>query len=321
MSQSQCDATDLLCRLLERAKPEINGLTLCSGEHAEAGQQLLRERMLVIGTPLEWVTCPECGVETARVVRELAHDSILLSCPECGDVKAPRRLRDTFRPSPAKLVTAIAIGLGLSSTTVKQIEPDACWYLGTTEPVRGKPVTWYFARHLHQPKVAQRLRDQISLDKTVSSCRILTSSALPLPEGSPMAGLEVINLASIARISQSKFEFFADRLSAPGPQVIEESVPGTTLRYVESKGRVYIDGDAYDLEPQQKSILLALIQDRDHEMDRDALRSACNSTAEKFSPRKVFDRNSKAYQTFIRYDRADERYALVIPDEDKDWLH
>lgn len=321
MSQSQCDATDLLCRLLERAKSEINGLELCAGEHAEAGQQLLRERMLVIGTPLEWVTCPECGVETARVVRELAHDSILLSCPECGEVKTARRLRDTFKPSPAKLVTAIAIGLGLSSTSVKQIEPDACWYLGTTEPMRSKPITWYFARHLHQPKVAQRLRDQIGLDKTVSSCRILTSSALPLPDGSPMTGLEVINLASIARISQSKFEFFADRLSAPGPQIIEESVPGTTLRYVESKGRVSLNGDAYDLEPRQQAILLALINDLDHEMDRDALRSACNSTAEKFSPSKVFERIPNVYRAFIRYDRTDERYALIIPDEDKGWLH
>ena len=321
MSQSQCDATELLCRLLERAKPEINGLTICSGEHAEAGRQLLRERMLVIGTPLEWVTCPECGVETARVVRELAHDSILLSCPECGDVKAPRHLRDTFRPSPKKLVDAIAIGLGLFTASIKQIEPDTCWFLGTTEPVRSKPVTWYFARYLHQPKVAQRLRDQIGLDKTVSSCRILTSSALPLPDGSPMTGLEVINLATVARISQSKFEFFADRMSAQGPQVIEESIPGTTLRYVESKGRAYIDGVAYDLEPRQQALLSALINDRDHEMDKDALRSACHSTAEKFSPSKVFDRNSTVYQTFIRYDRTDERYALTIPDEDKDWLH
>lgn len=321
MSQSQCDATELLCRLLDRAKPEINGLALCSGEHAEAGQQLLRERMLVIGTPLDWVTCPECGTETARVVRDLAHDTLLLSCPECRDVKAPRRLRETYRPSPKKLVDAIAIGLGLSPTSIKQIEPDSCWYLGTTEPARGKPVTWYFARHLHQPKIAQRLRDQIGLDKTTSSCRILTSSALPLPDGSPMTGLDVVNLATVARISQSKFEFFGNRLSVPGPQVIKESVPGTTLRYVASKGRAYIDGNTYDLEPRQQALLSALINDRDHEMDNDALRSACNSTAEKFSPSKVFDRNSMVYQTFIRYERADERYALIIPDEDKDWLH
>ena len=50
MSQAQCDATALFCRLLDRPKPGINGLALCSGEHADAGQQLLRERMLVIGT-------------------------------------------------------------------------------------------------------------------------------------------------------------------------------------------------------------------------------------------------------------------------------
>lgn len=321
MSQSQCDATELLCQLLDRAKPEINGLALCSGEHAEAGQQLLRERMLVIGTPLDWVTCPECGTETARVVRELAHDTLLLSCPECGDVKAPRRLRETYRPSPKKLVDAIAIGLGLSPTSIKQIEPDGCWHLGTTEPARSKPITWYFARHLHQPKIAQRLRDQIGLDKTVSSCRILTSSALPLPDSSPMTGLDVVNLATVARISQSKFEFFAHRLSVPGPQVIEESVPGTTLRYVESDRKVFIDGQVYDLEPRHQSILLALMRDLDHEMNKDALKSACGSESQRFSPSKEFDRIPAVYRAFIQYQRGDERYALIIPVEDKDWLH
>ncbi|MBI3223138.1 MAG: hypothetical protein HYZ46_08800 [Nitrosomonadales bacterium] len=321
MSQSQCDATALLCRLLDSAKPVINGLTLCSGEHANAGQQLLHERVLVISTPLDWVTCAECGIETARVVRELAHDQILLLCPACGEVSAQRRLRDTFKPSLPKLITALQLGIGLSPTGAKPIEPEICWRLGTTEPTRGKPVTWYFARHLHQPKVAQHLREQIKLDKAVQSCRIITCSELPLPDGSPLTGLDVANLATLARISQSKFEFFADRLAAPGPQVPEEATPGTSLKYVDAQTKVYIDGQPYDLEPRHRSILLALMNDLDHEMDKDALKSACGSEAQRFSPSKAFDRIPVVYRTFIRYLPDDERYALIIPEEDQHWLH
>lgn len=321
MSQTQCDATALLCRLLDSTKPEINGLTLCGGEHANAGQQLLRERMLVIGTPLEWVTCAECGIETARVVRELAHEQILLLCPECGEISAPRRLRETFKPSLPKLLTALQLGLGLSPTGAKPIEPEICWRLGTTEPTRGKPVTWYFVRHLHQPKVAQHLREQIKLDKAIQSCRITTSSELPLPDGSPMAGLNVANLATLARISQSKFEFFADRLAAPGPQALEEAMPRTSLKYVDTQAKVYIDGQPYDLEPRHRTILLALMNDLDHEMDKDALKSACGSESQRFSPSKEFDRIPVVYRTFIRYQRGDERYALIISEEDQHWLH
>lgn len=320
MSQAQCDATALFCRLLDRPKPEINGLALCSGEHADAGQQLLRERMLLIGTPLEWVTCSECGVELARVVRQLAHDNILLLCPECGEVSAPASLQHTYKPSFPKVVNALLTGLNLSPTGSKVIEPDICWRLGTTEPTRGQPVTWYFSRHLYQPKIAQHLRSQINQDKTMGSCRIITSSELPLPDYSPLTGFDVVNLAMIARISQSKFEFFADRLAAPGPQILEEATPGTTLKYVESQSKVFIDGKAYELEPRHRSILLALINDRDHEMEMDALKTACGSQAQIFSPSKEFLRNQTVYRTFVRYQRGDERYVLLIPEEDRHWL-
>ncbi len=92
MSDSQIQATSLFCRLLEQSKPEINGQALCGGDNAVAATHLLRERVLVLGKPLDWVTCPECGIETARVVRDLTPDIIALNCPECGEVSASRRL-------------------------------------------------------------------------------------------------------------------------------------------------------------------------------------------------------------------------------------
>jgi hypothetical protein len=105
MSQSQVDATALLCRLLERDKPEINGQALVT-DHADAATHLLRERLLVLGRTLDWVTCPECGIETARVVRELSPDRIALRCPDCAEAQAPRRLRETHKVALQRVIAA-----------------------------------------------------------------------------------------------------------------------------------------------------------------------------------------------------------------------
>ena len=63
MSTGQINATQLLCRLLEQSKPEVNGAALLGGDLGPGGTDLIRERLLVIGAPLTYVTCPECGEE------------------------------------------------------------------------------------------------------------------------------------------------------------------------------------------------------------------------------------------------------------------
>ena len=323
MSQEQVDATALLCRLLERGKPEINGQALVT-DHADAATHLLRERMLVLGRSLDWVTCPECGTETARVVRELSPDRIALRCPACADVETPRRLRETHKVALQRVIAALLNGLGLSANGLKPIDHELTWRLGTTEPSRGKALTWYFARRLSRADVAARLREQIALERTTTSCVVLTSSELPLPPASLVVGFDVRSLPSVARIGQSRFEFFAERQALPGPQTIAEVDPvttgTTTLQYVRAHGKVFVDGVEHALEPRQQSILLALIDDLDHEMNKDALKTACGSQAQRFSPSKEFDRNPLVYKTFIRYLRDDERYALIIPDGDRTWL-
>ncbi len=321
MSLAQVDATSLFCRLMDLAKPEINGQALRDGRDKVAATHLLRERVLVLGKPLDWVTCPECGIETARVVREKSPDEIILHCPECIDVVASRHLRETYKVALQKFIPSLLNGLELSANGMKQIEPDLIWRLGTTEKQRGKPVTWYFARCLHRPEVASRLRDQITAEKAVHSCVILTSSEVPLPAGSALTEFDVRPLFMIGRVGQSKFEFFPDRQPAPGPQTLNEAVPGTTLRYVRGEAAAYIDGTEYPLEPRQQKILIALIDDRDHELDKEALKTACGSQSQRFSPSKEFERNPVVYKAFIRYLRDDERYALIIPDDDRDWLH
>jgi hypothetical protein len=156
MSQPQVDATALLCRLLERDKPEINGQALVT-DHADAATHLLRERLLVLGRTLDWVTCPECGIETARVVRELSPDRIALRCPDCAEAQAPRRLQETHKVALQRVIAALLNGLGLSANGLKPIEHELTWRLGTTEPTRGKALAWYFVRRLTRADVAARL--------------------------------------------------------------------------------------------------------------------------------------------------------------------
>lgn len=138
-----------------------------------------------------------------------------------------------------------------------------------------------------------------------------------------MVEFDVRSLPSVTRIGQSRFEFFAERQALPGPQSIVETEPlatsVTTLQYVRAHSKVFIAGVEYLLEPRQKIILLALLDNPDHELDKDALKAACGSQAQRFSPRKAFDRNPLAYKTFIRYLQDDERYALIIPQADRLW--
>ena len=320
MSLAQISATSVLCQLLEREKPEVNGMTLLGGEYGNAGRDLLRERLLVVGASLSHVTCPECGVELARVVRDLAHENILLSCDECGEVNSPKSLQETYKVSLPKFIDRLMLGLGTQPSAKKEVATEIAWRIGVTEPVRGKPLTWYFARHLHDHRVAQRLVETIRQDQAHKSAKVLTSSALPLPEGSPLMGFDVVYLSDVARISQSKFEFFNDRMTVPFAAPVEDSQFQTTLRQVRTEGKARVDGVDYALEPRQKDLLLALMDDFDREMDRDALRTACQSQADPFSPIKVFDRNKVVYKQFIKYQSGDGVYALQIPEEDRDWL-
>jgi hypothetical protein len=55
-------------------------------------------------------------------------------------------------------------------------------------------------------------------------------------------------------------------------------------------------------------------------LDKEALKDACGSEAQTFSPSKEFQRNKVVYDAFIAY-RADDRvYALSISEEDGNWL-
>ena len=318
MSEKLVNATGVLCRLLEQSKPTINGAALLGGEFGEGGHELVRERLLVLGPTLSYVTCPDCGIEMARAVRSVGVDQVLLYCDECGEVDADRALLQTYTVSLSRFIDRMVSSLELTPSNRKAIDNDISWRLGVQEHKRGKAQTWYFARHLNDHTVARHLVDQIRSDNAAQSAKIITSTDVPLPDGSPLVGYDIKNLAAIARISQNVFLFFDDRAEVTVAQPEEEPAPVTSLRHVRHKGWAYVDGEKYELEGMQQKILLALMDAHAHRLEGKVIADRCGSDAFPFQPAKYFGRNNEVYKAFVRYVPGDKVYELIIHPEDAD---
>lgn len=318
MSGKLVNATGVLCRLLEQSKPTINGAALFGGEFGEGGHELVRERLLVLGPALSYITCPDCGIEMARVVRSVGVDQVLLYCDECGEVDADRALLQTYTVSLSRFIDRMVSSLELTPSNRKAIDNDISWRLGVQEHKRGKAQTWYFARHLNDHTVARHLLDQIRSDNAAQSAKIITSTDVPLPDGSPLVGYDIKNLAAIARMSQNVFLFFDDRAEVTVAQPEEEPAPVTSLRHVRHKGWAYVDGVKYELEGMQQKILLALMDAHAHRLEGKVIADRCGSDAFPFQPAKYFGRNNEVYKAFVRYVPGDKVYELIIHPEDAD---
>ena len=318
MSGKLVNATAVLCRLLEQSKPTINGAALLGGEFGEGGHELVRERLLVLGPALSYVTCPDCGIEMASVVRSVGVDQVLLYCDECGEVDADRALLQTYTVSLSRFIDRMVSSLELTPSNRKAIDNDISWRLGVQEHKRGKAQTWYFARHLNDHTVARHLLDQIRSDNAAQSAKIITSTDVPLPDGSPLVGYDVKNLAAIARMSQNVFLFFDDRAEVTVAQPEEEPAPVTSLRHVRHNGWAYVDGEKYELEGMQQKILLALMDAHAHRLEGKVIADRCGSDAFPFQPAKYFGRNNEVYKAFVRYVPGDKVYELIIHPEDAD---
>ena len=318
MSGKLVNATGVLCRLLEQSKPTINGAALLGGEFGEGGHELVRERLLVLGPALSYLTCPDCGIEMARVVRFVGVDQVLLYCDECGEVDADSALLQTYTVSLSRFIDRMVSSLELTPSNRKAIDNDISWRLGVQEHKRGKAQTWYFARHLNDHTVARHLLDQIRSDNAAQSAKIITSTDVPLPDGSPLVGYDIKNLAAIARMSQNVFLFFDDRAEVTVAQPEEEPAPVTSLRHVRHKGWAYVDGEKYELEGMQQKILLALMDAHAHRLEGKVIADRCGSDAFPFQPAKYFGRNNEVYKAFVRYVPGDKVYELIIHPEDAD---
>jgi hypothetical protein len=317
LSDTLVNATEVLCRLLEQSKPTVNGAALLGGAFGNGGSELIHERLLVLGPALSYVTCPECGIELARVVRKVGVDKVLLYCDECGEVEAGHALLQTYTVSLSRLVDRLVSSLELPPSNRKAIDHDISWRLGVQERKRGKALTWYFARHLNDHTVARHLLEQIRSDNAAQSAKIITSTELPLPNGSPLMGYDVKNLVAIARMSQNVFIFFDDRVEVTVAQPEEEAAPVTSLRYIRDKALAYVGGVKYELEGMQQKILLALMDAHGHRLEGNQIGARCGSDAFPFQPAKYFGRNNEVYKAFVRYVPGDKVYELIVSNENE----
>jgi len=321
LSKAHISATSLLCRLLEQDRPEIDGAAFLDTDFILSGRELIHERLLAVGPAPTHVSCPDCGIELARIVRAQKNNQVLLYCDECEEVSASEEITKSYTINLKKFIKRLAFSLDFDSTSYTEIDADVSWRLGVQEFKHRKAQTWYFARHLFKPSVALKLLKQINADRASHSAKILTSSKVPLPDGSPLASFNVVNLSAAARLTQSRFLFFDHRMDSGVSPTADETPPHTTLRFVRDKSLAYVGGVKYPLEGMQQNILLSLIDSRTHQLELYDLAEKSGSDAKDFKTSKNFGRNMTVYKTFIKYDRSDLLYKLIIHPEDQGWIN
>jgi len=192
--------------------------------------------------------------------------------------------------------------------------------MGVREHKASKATTWYYERHLNDPPCARHPVRPIRSDNAAQSAQRLTSTEGPLPDGSPLVGYYIKNLAAIARMSQNVFLFFNDRVEVTVAQPEEDAALVTSLRHVRDKAWAYVGGVKYELEGMQQKILLALMDAHTHRLEGNQIGERCGSDVFPFQPVKYFGRNNEVYKAFIQYDKGDKVYELIIHPEDKDLL-
>ncbi|MEY3708106.1 MAG: hypothetical protein RL585_2663 [Pseudomonadota bacterium] len=303
MSARLIESMGLLCQLLEQASPEIAASALLSEDkYAATGEALIHERLLSTGTVRSYVTCPECLVENARLVKPCNDSNVLLFCDDCGDIECPRSVLQTYTVNVARVVERLSASLSLPLASRKAIGPNSSWRLGIQERRRGAATTWYFGRRLSRAFEAKALVDQIKLDQAARSAKILTSTRLPLCASSPLAGYEIIELPSDNRLQDVEHS------------IVEDAPSGNSLAYVRSRRCAYVNGVKYQLESMQQKILLALMDAHAHRLEAQQIAARCGSSAFPFQPIKYFGRNPLVYKTFVRYLAGDKVYVLAEGD-------
>lgn len=315
MSEIALLAVELLVHCLESRSGILYLVNSPYAGNPKVLRRLEKEQLLLPHHRKEWVTCPECGEGQARVLRESSTEMFLGACDACGEVLIPARLTATHALALFRVVTYVSSGLGLSHPP-QPIHGTQSWSLGKTENKRGTLHSWYFGCGLAEPGTAQLLRERMDNDKSTGSSTLITSTSLDLLERGPLANLHVVRLDSVARLGTNRFFFDWSRLDVMGIPETTAAGPATTLRHLRHAGYVRVDGEQYDLSPQEQSFLLTLIDADDQELSLSALKQAVGSVADEFKPNKVFRRHKAVYAAFVEISEFDGMYQLILPTED-----
>lgn len=314
---SKLRAIELLSQWIEMGSSGLAGTTVDAKENTAAVRLIRRELLLNDPYIAKSVNCPECCDDHAKVRGKLSLATYRGFCDSCGSVELPTAYVERYLVNLSRVVGYIGTGLGLKGRP-QEIVPQQVWLLGKTA-AKGKIHFWYFGCRLDEENVADQLRTSIEKAKASNSSTVITTSRADKLQRTPIRDLVLAPLDAVALLGAFRFEFDQDKLDPIAPEIIEDTNPGTTLRYVDD-GLVFVDDVRFDLEPRQQKILQALIAHPDHEVSLQGLRNAAGTQSQSFSPAREFGRNKVAYKKFIEYLVDDKVYHLIVPEGDFGFL-
>ncbi|WP_157314535.1 hypothetical protein [Chitinibacter sp. GC72] len=284
--------------------PILIGASTRPEEHS-ARETLLGWRWLKPGQRLVTLNCPECGLGAP-----VHPEQDKLYCTDCGDIDIPSDELRAYHLDVGKIMTALQLGLNAGAQPAELI-PQHLWLVGKVAR-KNKQIQVWLACGLGKSGVAQQIDEMLTQRQFHSQDILLTSSGPERWQNTPLAQRQPKLLLDSVHLGRANFHFDNGRL-AMRPVLANETLPDnlSTLDYV-TDGYAVVDGERHKLTPQQKKMLLALMQHPDHEMTKGQLQQAVGSTAAIFKPVDVFKKTNRAvYDRFIQYHDADEVYLLV----------
>lgn len=311
MSRQRLAATRLLMQMLE-AEGDLVSLP-SGGECRDEIDLLILERLIRAAVRREWLRCPECHEQEARVQTEMPGNRFKGFCTGCGAIEIPAAAVLRFSIQWHELVAHLCAGLNVGAAERKVVQPKHAWYLGTTFS-GAKQRAWYFARMIDRPENAKTLREKIHADRCDAIATVVTSSNIDQLQETRLRDIEVVRLDTVALLGTDRFDFNPVRMPHP-VEVLEEAdedLPDTTFRFVRGKGYARVNGENISLSPQEKAILIAFFDQPEHELSKRQMQDACDSKSQNFKPNQALKRIPHV-AAMVHYQPVEKLYRLDIP--------
>lgn len=311
MSQIRLATTRLLMQLVE-AEGDLVSLPH-GGENRDELGLLLKALLIRPAIRREWLRCPECHEQEARVQTEMPGNRFQGFCTACGTIGIPAASVLRFSIQWNELLAHLAAGLGVAKSGRKVVLPKLAWYLGTTF-AGSRQRAWYFARFIDRQAIALELREKIRADRCEAIATVITCSATESLAETRLRDVDVVRLDAIALLGTGRFDFDPLRMPHPVevPEEAGEDLPDTTFRFVRGKAYARVDGVNFSLSPQEQAILIAYFDQPEHELSKRQMQDACGSQAQNFKPNQALKRIPKV-AAMVRYLSVERLYRLEIP--------
>ena len=311
MSRQRLAATRLLMQLLE-AEGDLLSLP-SGGEYREELDLLILERLIRSAVRREWLRCPECHEQEARVQTEMPGNRFKGFCTGCGSIEIQAAAVLRFSIQWHELLAHLCAGLNVGAAERKVVLPKHAWYLGTTfSGTRQR--AWYFARMIDRAENAKTLREKIHADRCDAIATVVTSSNIDQLQETRLRDIEVVRLDTVALLGTDRFDFNPVRMPHPVevPEEAEEDLPDTTFRFVRSKKYARVEGENISLSNQEQAILIAFFDQPEHELSKRQIQDASGSQAQNFKPNQALKRIPQV-AAMVHYQQVEKLYRLDIP--------